>query len=137
MYNKGGIIMIGGLWLKVPCKVLNDERMSRADIAVFAFMADRLKNRTAAIPIKTIAAACEVSERTVIRSIDKLISCCYIKADKSQGKATVYTQLLLPTAQSKAKPTNSKSAPADGFDADKYKICINNFGSDQKGAGSI
>lgn len=124
MKNKGGlIVMIGGLWVKVPCKILNDERMSRADIAVFAYMADRLKSKTAAVPISAIAHACEVSERTVIRSIDKLTKCGYIRAEKSKGRATVYTQLLLPAG--KQGTTRAPQAASDGYDAEKYKCLIN------------
>ena len=127
MDNKGGlIIMIGGLWVKVPCKILNDERMSRADIAVFAYMADRLKSKTAAVPISAIAHACEVSERTVIRSIDKLSKCGYLRAEKSKGRATVYTQLLLPAAAGKAQgATRAPQAASDGYDAERYKCLIN------------
>lgn len=126
---KGVIIMIGGLWLKVPAKLFNDRRMTRADIAVFAYAADRLKSNTAELPISKIAAACEVSERTVMRSIDKLCSCGYLRAAKRPGKPSLYTQLLIP-----AKSTQSKRSSSEEFDASKYDFVINNFGDFDKEA---
>lgn len=128
--------MIGGLWVKIPCKMLTDERLMRSDIVVFGYLADKLKQRTAAITATEIAKACELHKNTVAKALLRLEEAGYIKADRTKGKPTKYTQLILPAAQSKAKPTNSKSAPADGFDAEKYKILINNFGS-KKGAESV
>ena len=123
---KGVIIMIGGLWLKVPAKLFNDASMTRADIAVFAYAADRLKGNTAELPISKIAAACEISERTVMRSIDKLCRCGYMRAAKRPGKPSLYTQLLLP-----AKPAPKRSSSrSEEIDVSKYDFVINNFGPD-------
>jgi len=122
---KGMIIMIGGLWLKVPCKLFNDERLTRSDIAVFAYAADKLKDRTDTLPVSQIASACEVSKSTVIRALDKLISYGYMAADKRQGKPTLYTQLLLPPERKRSK---KEEKPA--FDASEYEFVINNFGEE-------
>ena len=118
----GMIIMIGGLWLKVPCKLFNDERLTRSDIAVFAYAADKLKNRTDTLPVSQIAAACEISKSTVLRALDKLISYGYMSAQKSAGKPTLYTQLLLPPERRK----KSQKA-AQEFDSSEYDWVINNF----------
>ena len=120
---KGVIIMIGGLWLKVPTALFNDERMTRSDIAVFAYAADRLKDNTAELPIKKIAEACEVSERTVMRAIDKLCACGYLKADKRPGKSSLYTQLVLPPTPRKGKAKKDTGE----FDVTPYKAFINVF----------
>lgn len=114
--------MIGGLWLKVPCKLFNDERLTRSDIAVFAYAADKLKDRTDTLPVSQIAAACEISKSTVLRALDKLISYGYMSAQKSAGKPTLYTQLLLPPERRK----KSQKA-AQEFDSSQYDWVINNF----------
>lgn len=118
---KGMIVMIGGLWLKVPAKLFNDERMNRSDIAVFAYAADRLKSRTAELPMMEIAAACEISKSTVIRAVKKLCDCGYLEAHKRAGKPTAYRQCVLPAGKA-----SSKAQSADP-DIEKYKCLINNF----------
>lgn len=101
---KGMIIMIGGQWLKVPCKAFTDERLTRGDIAVLAYMCDRLKERTASIAIADICGACELSKSTALRAVDKLCACGYLRADKRAGKPTLYTQLCIPSKSAQKRP---------------------------------
>lgn len=114
---KGVIIMIGGQWLKVPCKAFTDERLTRGDIAVLAYMCDRLKERTASIAIADICGACELSKSTALRAVDKLCACGYLRADKRAGKPTLYTQLCIP---SKSAPQKRPQEQDKQFDTSKY-----------------
>lgn len=101
---KGVIIMIGGCWVKIPCKALTDERLTRADIAVLGYMADKLKGDTKAVSVSEIVRACEVCKNSVLRAIDKLCECGYLRADKRAGKPTLYTQLCIPSKSATKRP---------------------------------
>lgn len=116
---KGMIIMIGGQWLKVPCKAFTDSRLTRGDIAVLAYICDRLKERTASISLSDVAEACELSKRTAIRAVDKLCECAYLRADKRAGKPTLYTQLCIP-AKSAQKRTERPQEQDKQIDTSKY-----------------
>ena len=128
---KGMIIMIGGLWLKVPCKAFTDERLTKGDIAVLAYMCDKLKQRTASIAIADVCEACELSKSTALRAVDKLCSCGYLRADKRAGKPTQYTQLCIP-AKSAQKQPERKQEQASYTDTSKYDFVINNFPEEEQ-----
>ena len=118
---KGMIIMIGGQWLKVPCKAFTDERLTRGDIAVLAYMCDKLKSNTKAIAIADICGACELSKSTALRAVDKLCECGYLRADKRAGKPTLYTQLCIPSS----KQQKAQGEPERDIDVSKYDCVIN------------
>lgn len=89
------IVMINGKWLRVPTKILVDERCSRSDIIVFAYVADKAGESGAQISRAAVAAACELSESTAKRSLHKLVQLNYLSAEERSGAASFYKQLLL------------------------------------------
>lgn len=108
-------IMLSGKWYKVPSAILNDADMTRADICVYAYIADALKGKTAAIRTATIADRCELSQRQVTRSVRALERAGYIECQRIEGAATRYTDKLL-RADKRKEDTE-----------DKYSFVFNNF----------
>lgn len=96
MQEGGFIIMMRGLWYKVPAELFNDSYITKADMAVFAYVADRIKGETKAVSLQSIQAATELSRRQIQLSLHKLVECKYMQAVERPGKATLYKQLLLP-----------------------------------------
>ena len=94
---KGMIIMMRGLWYKVPAELFNDPEISKADMAVFAYIADRLKGDTKAVSVKATAAATELSRRQVQYSLRNLCLRRYLIAKERPGLCTLYTQTLIPS----------------------------------------
>lgn len=106
------IVMINGKWLRVPTKILTDERCSRSDIIVFAYVADKAGESGAQISRAAVAAACELSESTAKRSLHKLVQLNYLSAEERCGAASFYKQLLLEpkrrSSQRRSEPKNEK-----------------------------
>lgn len=92
----GFIIMMHGLWYKVPSELFNDSYITKADMSVFAYVADRLKGKASAVSLRSIQVATELSRRQVQLSLHKLCECHYLSATERAGHATVYKQLLIP-----------------------------------------
>ena len=93
---QGVMIMMRGLWYKVPADLFNDSGISKADMAVFAYVADRLKGDTKAVSVSSIAAATELSRRQVQYSLRNLCLRNYLIATERPGLCTMYTQRLIP-----------------------------------------
>jgi len=91
--------MMRGLWYKVPSDLLNCDYISKGDCKVFAYVADRIKGETKAVSVRSIAAATDMSARSVQRSLAKLVECKYLRAETRAGRATLYTQLLIPISK--------------------------------------
>ena len=96
----GIIIMMKGLWYKVPSELFNDNYITKADMAVFAYVADRVKGKTLAVSLRSIQNATELSRRQVQKSLQKLCECRYLSAQERPGESTLYTQLLIPIKES-------------------------------------
>lgn len=92
----GVIIMMRGQWYKVPSDLFNDPAISKADMSVFAYVADRIKGEARPVSVRSIAAAAELSRRQVQLSLRKLCDRGYLSAEERTGAATVYSQQLLP-----------------------------------------
>ena len=92
----GIIIMMRGQWYKVPSDLFNDPGISKADMSVFAYVADRIKGEARPVSVRSVAAAAELSRRQVQLSLRKLCERGYLSAEERTGAATVYTQQLLP-----------------------------------------
>lgn len=94
---QGGIvIMMKGAWYKVPSKLFNDEGITKADMAVYAYTADRLKGKEGAVSVRAVAAATELSTRQVQASLRKLCERHYLHREERAGRASIYWDLLLP-----------------------------------------
>lgn len=94
---RGGItIMMKGAWYKVPSKLFNDEGITKADMAVYAYTADRLKGKEGAVSVRAVAAATELSVRQVQSSLKKLCERHYLHREERAGRASVYWDLVLP-----------------------------------------
>lgn len=124
---KGVIIMISGEWIKVPCKIINDDRTKKSDILVFGYIADYLKDKSLPIPVSRIMEKCELSKSTVLRALDRLEQFGYLRADKRPGRPTVYTQLLISSKgkQQSERRSERRTAPSDGFEPEKYLQFVN------------
>ncbi len=92
----GIIIMMRGQWYKVPSDLFNDPEVTKADMSVFAYVADRIKGEARPVSVRSIAAAAELSRRQVQLSLRKLCDRGYLSAEERTGAATVYSQQLLP-----------------------------------------
>jgi len=88
--------MMKGLWYKVPSELFNDPSITKADMAVFAYVADRCKGKTLAVSLRSIQNATELSRRQVQNSIHKLCEYRYLSAQERPGESTLFTQLLIP-----------------------------------------
>ncbi len=91
----GIIIMMKGLWYKVPSELFNDPSITKADMAVFAYVADRCKGKTLAVSLRSIQCATELSRRQVQNSLRKLCEYRYLSAQERPGECTLFTQLLI------------------------------------------
>lgn len=100
----GCIIMMRGQWYKVPSDLFNDPEVTKADMAVFAYVADRIKGEARPVSVRSVAAAAELSRRQVQLSLRKLCERGYLSAQERTGAATVYTQQLLPYGSRKKEP---------------------------------
>ena len=98
----GFIIMMQGLWYKVPADLFNSPYITKADMAVFAYVADRLKDDERAVSLRSIQAATELSRRQVQLSLHKLVECRFLSATERAGRATLYKQLLIPKRRKEA-----------------------------------
>lgn len=119
------IVMINGKWLRVPTKILTDERCSRSDIIVFAYVADKAGESGAQISRAAVAAACELSESTAKRSLHKLVQLNYLSAEERCGAASFYKQLLLePKRRSSQRRSERRSEPNEKYSenyVERYK----------------
>ena len=100
----GVIIMMRGQWYKVPSDLFNDPEVTKADMAVFAYVADRSKGEERPVSVRSVAAAAELSRRQVQLSLRKLCERGYLSAQERSGAATVYSQQLLPYGSRKKEP---------------------------------
>lgn len=93
---KGVIIMMRGCWYKVPSELFNDSAITKADMAVYAYTADRLGGKAAGVSVRSVAAATELSVRQVQTSLHKLVEYGYLSAEPVAGHCTRYKDELLP-----------------------------------------
>lgn len=124
--------MIKGKWLSIPTAILNDEEMTRADVLVFGYIADRARNTGGEVELSrsVIMDACEVSRATVTRSIAKLERKGYLRATRRAGEITAYRQTLL-----EPKPQRKRSSARTESDMSKYECVINQFDTPGKEVG--
>lgn len=92
---EGVVIMMRGQWYKVPSDLFNDPEVTKADMTVFAYVADRIKGEARPVSVRSVAAAAELSRRQVQLSLRKLCERGYLSAQERSGAATVYSQQLL------------------------------------------
>lgn len=92
---RGVIIMMRGCWYKVPSELFNDTSITKADMAVYAYVADRLKGKRAGVSVRSVAAATELSVRQVQLSLRKLVEYKYLSAVPVAGRCTQYRDELL------------------------------------------
>lgn len=124
------IIMIGGVWYRVPDKILTDPTLTRSDIAVFAVIADRADGSSCTLPTSEIASLTSCCVRTVKSSIKHLSDRGYISVQRSAGGASTYKQLLL-----EPKRRGRKKAAQVPSDIEKYNVVINRFKDDEEAIG--
>lgn len=87
--------MMRGCWYKVPSELFNDQSITKADMAVYAYVADRLKGKRAGVSVRSVAAAAELSVRQVQLSLRKLVQYKYLSAVPVAGRCTQYRDELL------------------------------------------
>ena len=87
--------MMRGCWYKVPSELFNDVSITKADMAVYAYVADRLKGKRAGVSVRAVAAATELSIRQVQLSLHKLVDYKYLSAEPVAGRCTQYRDELL------------------------------------------
>ena len=120
---KGLIIMIGGIWYRVPERILQDPELTRSDIAVFAVIADRADGDTCTMSSRELAELTSCCVRTVKTATKRLSERGYISVQHATGAASTYKQLLLEPKRRK------RQQPQGGAEDDihKYDCLINKF----------
>lgn len=88
--------MMRGLWYKVPADLFNDDGITKADMAVFAYVADRVKGDCKAVSVRAVQTATELSRRQVQASLHKLVERHYLLSTERAGQCTMYSQNLIP-----------------------------------------
>lgn len=122
------IIMISGKWLRVPTQLLTCEELTRADIAVWCYVADRIGDAAEPVPRAAIMAACELSESTVKRALRKLVELHYLHAQERPGAPTIFRQTILdPKKRGSSKQKGAGEDPEKIQRLEKYKKVINVF----------
>ncbi len=125
------IIMIGGIWYRVPERILQDPELTRSDIAVFAVIADRADGDTCTMSSRELAELTSCCVRTVKTATKRLSERGYISVQHATGAASTYKQLLLePKRRKRQKP---QSGAED--DVHKYDCLINKFVIDGEEVG--
>lgn len=119
--------MIGGIWYRVPEKILLDKNMTRVDIAIFAYIADRADGGEIQISRKELAENVDCSIPSVTRAIKKLSQAHYIEVTESLGDKSIYRQLMLEPKKHNVKPEKRSKKVKDDFDVSKYEEFINRF----------
>lgn len=128
--RKGMIILIGGVWYRVPDKILTDPTLTRSDIAVFAVIADRADGSSCTLTASEIASLTACCIRTVKTATKRLSERGYISIERTAGGASTYKQLLLePKRRGKRKAAQAPS------DIEKYNVVINRFKDDEEAIG--
>ena len=117
------IIMIGGIWYRVPERILQDPELTRSDIAVFAVIADRADGGACTISSRELAELTSCCVRTVKTATKRLSERGYISIQHATGAASTYKQLLLEPKRRKRQ--QSQSGAVD--DVHKYDCLINKF----------
>lgn len=123
-------MMIGGKWLRVPTQLLTCDELTRADLAVWCYVADRIGDSIEPVPRAAIMAACELSESSVKRSLRKLVGLHYLHAQERPGAPTAYRQTLL---EPKQRRRSSSAAATEDPDVEKYKVVMNVIPDPEKG----
>lgn len=67
-------------WIRLPMKLLQDDRLSKSDVVIAAYIIDKCEESEIKLSTVEIAKACNVSRMQATRSIKQLISCNYIAA---------------------------------------------------------
>lgn len=120
------LIMIAGKWLRVPTQLLTCDELTKADIAVWCYVADKIGEAAEPVSRASIMAACELSESTVKRALRKLIALHYLHAQERPGAPTVYRQTLLEPKQ-RRKPKGADTEQEQDPQIEQYKQLINVF----------
>ena len=125
---EGVIIMMRGQWYKVPSDLFNDPEVTKADMAVFAYVADRIKGEERPVSVRSVTAAAELSRRQVQLSLRKLCDRGYLSAQERTGAATVYSQQMLPYGSRKKEPDALKR---------EYEAAIEYLSEDESEGGKV
>lgn len=126
MERKCCIVMIGGAWVRLPLRVLQDENITKTGAAVLAAIIDKADGETAELTAAEIAAAAGCCVRSVKAATAALEQGGYIAIQRTPGGASVYKQLCLPPK----RRNNSKRKNEPEQDFSKYDFVINNFGEE-------
>ena len=128
--RKGMIILIGGIWYRVPERILQDTELTRSDIAVFAVIADRADGASCQMAASEIAKITNCCIRTVKSSTKRLSERGYISIERAAGGASTYRQLLL-----EPKRRGKRRAQEEDHSMDKYNVVVNQFDTESEVAG--
>lgn len=101
--------MMRGCWYKVPSELFNAPAITKSDIAVYAYVADRLKGKAAGVSVRSVAAAAELSIRQVQLSLHKLVEYGFLSAEPVAGHCTRYRDELLPRPRHREEVNENES----------------------------
>lgn len=120
------VYLTTGAWVRIPVKLLQDERCTGADALVYAAIYDAGKGAPVQIPREKLAAAAGVSISSVKRATAKLQNLGYLMIEEQRGAPSRYTQLLLEAP----KRSSSRAKKSEELDLSKYEALINVYPND-------
>ena len=123
-WERSCIIMIGGAWVRLPLRVLQDDSITKTGAAVLAAIIDRADGGEVELTAAEIAAAAGCCIRSVKTATAALERAGYISIKRTNGGASIYKQLCLPA---KRRSTKRKQEPEQEQDFSKYDFVINQF----------
>ena len=118
------VYLTTGAWVRIPVKLLQDDRCTGADALVYAAIYDAGKGAPIQITRDKLAAAAGVSISSVKRATSKLERLGYLMIEEQRGAPSRYTQLLLEA------PKRSRAKKSEELDLSKYEALINVYPND-------
>lgn len=116
--------MIGGAWVRLPLRVLQDDSITKTGAAVLAAIIDRADGGEVELTAAEIATAAGCCIRSVKTATAALERAGYIAIQRTNGGASVYKQLCLPP---KRRSSSAKRKQEPEQDFSKYDFVINQF----------
>lgn len=98
-----------GAWVRLPLRLLEDERLQRSDLIICALLLDRCDlSPELSLAVDQIAQLVRLSPRTVRRSLQRLADCGYIGITRTGRAHRISVQEILPPK----RRTGKRAAPA-------------------------
>lgn len=93
-----------GAWVRLPLRLLEDERLQRSDLIICALLLDRCDlSPELSLTVDQIAQLSQLSPRTVRRSLQRLSDCGYIGITRTGRAHRISVLEILPPKRRSGK----------------------------------